>query len=273
MILGCSAARLGFRNIETVTYWWLNGYIDVESDQRPWVKARIAGLYDWHRKTQLKSYAQYLAQMQKRVEAPVTEADLLSDYEEVKKRLLIVSDHAMPDLADLALSLQPHQLAALEKKFASNNKDFRKDFLRGDLEQRQSYRYKKVMEQAEDWFGNFSREQEQQIRAASDARPLNNDMLLAERTQRQKAILALLKKIQAEKPNREATITLLKEYQAAVLDRFGDAEHKAFFEKYNAATARMTATIVNIATPSQKAHFVKKLQQWIEEFEAAAAGR
>ncbi len=270
LLLGCSAARLGYHNGEFVTYWWLDGYIDVEPEQRPLVKGRIANLFAWHHKTQLKSYAQVLVRAQKRIEQPVTDAELLADYEDVKKRLLVIADRALPDMADLALALEPQQIAHLERKFESNNKDFRKDFLRGDVEQRQRFRYKKVLKQAETWFGGFSNAQEQQIRAASDARPLNNELVMAERLQRQKAIVALLKKIQVEKPSREATMAMLKELINQVFDRFGDAEQKAFAEKYNAATARMTAVIVNISNAEQKAYFVKTTQQWIDDFEAMA---
>jgi hypothetical protein len=266
LLAGCSLARLGFSHAETISYWWLDSYVDFEAEQRPWVRKQLAGLFTWHRKTQLKGYADYLAHLQKRVEAPVTEAQLLEDYEEFKKRMLPIFERALPDMADLALSLTPEQIASIEKKFASNNKDYRKDHLRGDLEQRQRFRYKKVLEQAEEWLGNLNREQEHLVRAASDARPLNNELLMAEREQRQRELLAILRKIQVEKPAREAVIGMFRSHVAAVLARFNNPEYKAFHESYNAATARMVAAIVNNATPAQKAHFIKSVQQWIDDF-------
>jgi hypothetical protein len=97
---------------------------------------------------------------------------------------------AAPELADLARSLQPDQIATLERKFAANNAEFRKKNMRGDREAQQKFRYQKSMEQFELWFGNFTREQEAQIRKASDARPLDNEIWLDERQRRQKMILA-----------------------------------------------------------------------------------
>jgi hypothetical protein len=168
------------------------------------------------------------------------------------------------------LALQPQQIAHLEKKFASNNDGYRKEYLRGDLEQRQLARYKKVMKQAEYWFGDFSREQQAQIRAASDARPLNNELRLALRLRRQQELIALLKKVQNEKLGREATMALLKDYVAGVFGQFGDKQHKAFYDASKDGSARMVTTIINIATPAQKAHAVKKLQRWIEDCHALA---
>ena len=51
LLLGCSAARFGYSNGETLSYWWLNGYVHFDADQKPWVKKQIATLFTWHRKT------------------------------------------------------------------------------------------------------------------------------------------------------------------------------------------------------------------------------
>lgn len=266
VLAGCSAARLGYSNGETLSYWWLNKYVDFESDQKPWVKKELAELFAWHRKTQLKSYIYFLKQAQERVQGQVTETDLLADYQDARKRLLLLADQALPQLADLALALQPHQIAHIEEKFTSNNEDYRKEYLRGDLEQRQRHRFKKLRKHVEYWMGDLSDEQEDQLRIAADARPLNNELVLAERIQRQQAILALLKKIQAEKPSREATMMMIKNYIHAALDRFGNKEYNDFFNATRTETVRIVAALINKTTPQQKAHFIKTTQQWINDF-------
>ncbi len=264
-MVGCNAVRLGYSNGESVAYWWLNGYVDIEGDQQPLVKRHLENFFAWHRKTQLKDYAQLFALGQQRLQQQVTPADLLADYDAVKKRTVLVIDKALPDLTELALSLQPEQLEHLEKKFASNNETYRKEYLRGDLEQRQLFRFKKVMKQAEFWFGNFTEEQEAQIRAASDARPLNNELTMAQRVRRQQEMLSMLKRIQAEKPGREAALKMVRQYAVAALDYFGDPQHKAFADASNEANMRMMAVLINLATPEQKAHADKRLQQFIND--------
>jgi hypothetical protein len=265
LLVACSALRLGYSNGESVMYWWLNAYVDFQSDQQPWVRKHIANLFAWHRKTQLPEYGKFLTHAQQRLQRSVTPSDILNDFDSLTKSAQGLFDKALPELTDLALALQPQQIAYLEKKFASNNDSYRKEYLRGDLERRQHARYKKVMKQAEYWFGNFSREQEAHIRAASDARPLNNELGQAMRLRRQQELIALLKKVQNEKLGREATKALLKDYAAGVFDQFGDKEHKAFYEASRESSARMVVTIINIATPAQKANARQKLQGWIED--------
>jgi hypothetical protein len=265
---GCSAARVAYSNGETLSYWWLNAYVDFTSEQRPWVKKEIATLFAWHRKTELKNYVQFLRHAQKRIQGPVTEADLLADYEEAKKCVLLVADQALPSLADLALSLNEEQIAHIEKKFASNNDEYRKDYLRGDVEERQEFRFRKLRKHVEYWFGNFNREQEKALHVASDRRPLNNELVMVSRLQRQQALLAMLKKIHAEKPSREVAMRMIRDYIHAAMDRFGNQEHKKFFNATKLETIRIVAGIVNGATPEQKEHFLHTTQQWIHDFEA-----
>lgn len=272
LLAACSAARLGYRNGDTLAYWWLDSYADLDAEQTPWVKQRIASLFAWHRATQLKDYAQLLKLTQTRLQRELTPADLSAYYAEFRQRALLLADRALPDLADLALSLRSEQIAHIEKKFAANSETFRKDYLRGDSGRRQQFRYEKVLAQAESWFGGFDREQAALIHHASDARPLNNDLWLAERLRRQRNLIALLRRIHAEQPDREATCGLLKAYlMASYFEPVDDMPaHQAFFAASHDGAFGLVALIVNRATPAQRAHALQKLQQWIDDFNALA---
>ncbi len=271
VMVGCSAVRLGYNNGETLSYWWLDKYIDVSADQKPWVKKNIAELFGWHRHTQLRDYAQLLVSMQRQVQHPVTPHELQASCDDIKKRVRVLIDHAVPDLAELALALTPAQIAQIEKKFASNNDRYRKDYLSGNVEQRQRFRYKNVMEQAEYWFGAFNREQQALIRRASDVRPLQNEIWLAQRQHRQRELIAILKKIQTERPSRDVTMSMLRTYALTVLERGGGGAHEKTFRGAQDNMVRLMATIINSTTPMQKMHAVKRLQQWVEHFNALAA--
>ena len=273
LIAGCNALRLGYANGESVLYWWFDSYVDFNQDQKPWVRREIGKLLAWHRHTQLPDYAGMLVHVEQRIQRnqQVSATEVMDEYAAVKKRVRIVIEHALPQLTELALSLQPDQIAYLEKKFASNNESYRKDYLRGDLERRQQLRFKKVMKQAEYWFGGFSSEQEEKIRTASYARPLNNELWMEERRHRQQEMIRMLKKMQAEKPSREAAMTMVRDYVAKSFEGFGYDDNKAFFDASRDGMAQMVAVIVNIATPAQRAHAIRQLRKWEEDCRALAA--
>jgi hypothetical protein len=270
-LAGCSSIRFTYNHGDTLLYWWLNNYLDLDSDQAGRVKKDIDNLFQWHRKTQLKDYTQLLANGQRQLAGNLTQADLMADYHEIKARTELLAYKALPEMADLARSVRPEQIARMEKKFAKNNEDFRKKFMRGDLEDRQKARFKRSMEQFDLWFGHFSSEQEAVLRKASDARVLDNDIWLDERIRRQKRIVAVLRKVQQEKLSKEATISLLHNLVMELFDRFDAPERKAFFDTYTEQTVQMILTAVRIATPAQKAHAQKRMQGWIEDFNILAA--
>lgn len=270
-LFACSAARVGYNNGEFVSYWWLNSYVDFDSDQKTWVRQHIDELFAWHHKRQLRGLVQLASRVQHRDLATVSTADLQADYNEGKTQMLQMVDHAAPKLADLAVSLTPAQIDNIERKFAKNNRKFKADYLTGNTAERQAFRYKKLMKQAEYWFGDFSREQRSKLRALSDARPLNNELLLAERMRRQKELIAMLRQIQAEKPSRDATTTRIRQYVTDTVDYFGNRKQQAFAAAGNDANLVLVAAMMHMATPQQKRHFIDTLQDWISDFNRLSA--
>ncbi|MFL6707669.1 MAG: DUF6279 family lipoprotein, partial [Massilia sp.] len=252
-------------------YWWLNNYLDLDSDQSGFVKRDIDNLFQWHRKTQLKDYVQLLQTGQRQLAGNISAADLHADYDEIRARTELLAFKALPELAELARTVKPEQIAQMEKKFAKNNDDYRKKFMRGDMEDQQKARFKKSMEQFDLWFGHFSSEQEAILRKASDARPLNNDIWLDERMRRQKRIVAVLRKIQQEKLSKDATIAQLHGLVRELFDRLEAPERKTFYDTYEEGTIQMILTAVKIATPAQKANAQKRMQGWIEDFNVLAS--
>jgi len=272
VLTACSLTRLGYSNGDIITYWWLNGYVGFDANQKPWVRQRIENLFAWHRQTQLKGYVTLLSGAQHRLQHEVTKQEVLDDYEALTRCGDRIIDEMAPDMADLALSMDATNLEHLREKFESNNEKYRKDYLRGDLQERQKYRYKVILEWAEYWFGDFSDEQEAMIRRVSDQRPLNNEMWAADRIQRQQGLIALVQRIQREKPPHAVVTEMIKTYvrDNYLLRASATPEMNAFFAASKDGVAQLVVIIVNISTPKQKAHAVARLQQWIDDFNALA---
>lgn len=273
VVTACSTIRFSYNHGDTLLYWWLNAYIDIDGDQTDLVKKDIDNLFQWHRSTQLRDYAGLMNNMQRQLAGNPTQADLLADYRDIKARTELLAFKALPQLADLALSMKPEQVTQMEKKFASNNNDFRKKFMSGSVDDQQKARFKKSMEQFDLWFGSFSRDQEAQLRKASDARPLDNEIWLQERVLRQKKIVALLRRVQQDKLNKEQTMSAIHGLLREFFDRMEAPERKAFFDAYVDNTTKFILTAIRIATPEQKAHAQKRMQGWIGDFNALSQGK
>jgi hypothetical protein len=271
---GCSTIRFTYNHGDTLLYWWLNAYLDLDSDQSDWVKKDIDNLFQWHRTTQLRDYAGLLTKMQRQMgDGNVTQEELLADYRDIKARTELLAFKALPQLADLAMSVKPDQIAQMEQKFAKNNDKVRKEFMSGSVEDQKKARFKKAMAQFELWFGSFSREQETQLRRASDARPLDNDVWLQERTLRHKKIVALLRRVHDQKLNKEQSMSAIHDLLRDMFDRMDAPERKAFFDAYVDNTSKFILTAIKLTTPQQKQHAQQRMQGWINDFNTLAQGK
>lgn len=274
VVAACSSIRFAYNQGDTVLYWWLNAYLDLDSEQSGLVKQDIDQLFAWHRKTQLKDYSQLLVKGKTEMAAgTITLPVLKAHYKDVLTRTEVLAYKALPELSELALSVKPDQIVKMEEKFNKNNEIYRKKFIRVDHDKKQTQRYKKSMEQFELWFGDFSNEQEATLRKVSDARPLNNELWLEERIIRQKKILATMREIGQKKMNKEATQAALNGLMKDLFSRLEAPQRKPFFDAYNDSTMQMIVTAVQISTPAQKAHAQKRMQGWIDDFKVLSEGK
>jgi hypothetical protein len=265
LLSSCSTIRLGYQQADRLVYWWLDGYVDFDASQKGAVKQDIARLLQWHRQNQLGQYQQFLLQLQRQLQGNLSRADLDADSAQIEQLSQATLLHAVPELSRLALSLKSANLTHLSQKFEANNAEFRKKNMQDKPEQRDKNRYKRVLQQAEDWFGGFDSEQEQKIRRMALARPSNNPLWLEERIERQQKILTVLGQIVRDKPAPEATQALIRQVLTDSFARTTDPARKAFFDAWHDATQNMVLAIVHDATPQQKAHAVKKVQGWLDD--------
>jgi len=273
LVAGCSSVRFTYNQGDTLLYWWLDSYADLEGEQADIAKRDIDNLFRWHRQTQLHDYAALLGSMQRELAGNPTQADLINLYKEIRVRGERLAARAVPEMTTLALSIKPDQIADIERKFNSKNQEYRRKFVEGSTEKRQRARFKKAMDQLELWFGNFSSEQEAVLRKTMDARPLDNEIWLEERIWRQRRILALLRKFQQEKPNREGAAAQITAMQRELFGRMESPERKAFYDTSVDQTTKFILTAIRIATPAQKKHAQERMQGWINDFQALAAGK
>lgn len=270
---GCSTIKFSYNQGDTLLYWWLDSYVDFEGQQADVTKRDINTLFGWHRQTQLQDYAALLGNWQRQLAGNPTQADLVNAYREVRVRTERLAARAVPEMTTLALSITPEQIGNIERKFNSKNEEYRRKFIGGSNDKRNRARFKKSMEQFELWFGNFSSEQEATLRRASDARPLDNNLWLDERVYRQRRIVAMLRDVQQKKMNREQATARVQALQKELFTRMESPERKAFYDASLDHNTKFILTGIRIATPQQKAHAQQRMQDWINDFHALAAGK
>jgi hypothetical protein len=248
----------------------MDRYLDFNESQKRDVKADLKAWHAWHRSSQLPAYADLLAELQhmaKNDVSPPAACDAIMKARDQFETLVL---QTAPQVASLALSLEPANLKHLRKKFAEEDKQWREKWLDVSAKQFAEDRLEEWSERSEFFYGRLSAAQKQMIRDAIARSALDPKISWMLRQRRQDDILATLEKIRKTKPSptlAEAEIRALMERALHPDDPVGAEMRRDLFNEACANSAAMH----KLTTPTQRKRAEEKLAGLEQEFRKLAA--
>lgn len=268
----CSAIKLAYNNLPTVSYWWLDDYLDFDSEQTPKVRDELAQLLAWHRQNELPRIASLLQEAQALAPGEVTPAQVCAMGERIRERLLAVTERAEPAGTELALSLTDAQLQQLERKYEKNNASYRKEWLDRTPAQVQEKRYDQFLDRTEDFYGRLSAQQRDLLKLQVAQSVFDPRLADTERRHRQQEALVLLRGFVANKPSPVEARAALHAY----IQRIAEPPPGPWRDQQQALLqegCRNTAVLHNGTSPSQRAQAVRRLQAYQDDLRQLVAAR
>src|SRR5512139_15608 len=131
LLTGCSAIRLGYNNAASLSYWWLDGYIDFTDAQAQPVRDRLAALHAWHRQRELPALADLVQQMQTLAAGDVTPQQVCALTDPIRQHLRRLVAQVAESMAPIVPTLQTEQLEHLAEQFEKHNQKWREEWLDG----------------------------------------------------------------------------------------------------------------------------------------------
>ena len=125
LLQGCSAIKLVYGSAPDLSYFWLDGQLDLNDAQTALVRTDLAQFLAWHRANELPKYADVFKRLQPVVTHNVTAEQTCALGDEARLRLDASQRQIEPAAIVLAQSLSLAQLRHLEEKFAKGNTEFR----------------------------------------------------------------------------------------------------------------------------------------------------
>jgi len=262
---GCTVfGKLGYDNLPTLAMWKLNSYLSLTAAQRSVASRGFDDLLAWHRRTQLDDYADLLRSIQKRVAAgTVTEADIQGWREEVFARIDPIAVQAAPEIAEVALTLSVQQIASIRAEFADDNETLRKQWMPVDREDRIKVRTKRYLERASFFLGNLTAEQKQTARRMAAEAPASEEVWFEQRLGRQQDLLSLLERMRAERMSKETAAPLIRDHLSRYR-QLREGPDRDGARSSLAAGDAMSAAMLAQATPKQRQHLNRLIQDWID---------
>ena len=267
---GCSALRLGYANGPQLAWWWIDGYFDFSREQAPQVKQALDRWFEWHRNSQLPDYAALLASARRQVLDNATPALVCRWQDRVREQLEPALVRATADFADIVPGLGDAQFKHLEQKYAKLIDEMRADFLQADAAERQRESLRRAVERTERVYGTLDDAQLRVIAAGVAASPFNPELWLLERQRRQRDTLQVLKRLVAERSDRDQRIAALRALVQRT-ERSPNPEYRAYQLKLGDYNCALAAQIHNATTPTQRQKARDNLKGWEEDLKALIA--
>ena len=259
-IAGCSSAKLFYSYGDSIASWQLDSYFDLTNEQEEWVEERMRLHLEWHHNEELPRYRRFLLDIQKSAKDGLTMSELDEGFYRFGTKVDRIFERLIPDAVLFLSEISPEQINNLELVMDEENEEMMKR-----MENQQELiqeRHENFWDQMEDWFGEFSISQREQITELQTKwfteSPDPSPERMERRRKSQLQFLALLRSVPEKKE-------LEKWFRQWSLSWEGDTN-----------PARKTKIIQNkkrillidaILSPEQQLHAVRELDDWVEILE------
>lgn len=270
-LAGCSAVRLSYGNAPTLSYWWLDSFVDFNAAQTPPVRKSLDELQAWHRVSALPAYAETLRKMQRLAPHDVTPAQICGLSADIRSHLQQLGAAAAAGISAFVPTLQPQQLQHLALQFDKRSLKWREDWLEVSPDKLKKRRLKQAVEQSEMLYSRLEDRQLALLRSSIDKSGFDPQLMDREIQRRQQDILQVLKEHSGAEP---ARATHVRAEVLAVLERMRhspDPVTRSYQEKMSAEGCATLAALHNSTSPAQRASALKTLQDYEADALALAA--
>jgi len=263
MLGGCGAVRLAYNNAPDLTYWWLDGFLDLDSPQSVRLRNDLQALQAWHRKDELPSVAEMLKNLQAASSGPVAADQVCQLSRHLEGRFQALLDRAAPTAMALAPTLSNAQLDHLARAWDKRNAEWREEWLDGTPQERLTRRLKSAIDRIEGFYGRLTESQKALLRSQLDSSPFDAATQYKETQRRQKDALQTLRGLKA---GTWSDIQIQAEVRA-LLERSmhsPDPAYAQYTERVRLQACDLAAELHNSSSTAQRA----KLQQTLQGYEA-----
>lgn len=258
---GCSAVKLGYNNAPSLSYWWLDSYLDFDDAQSLKVRADLGTLQDWHRANELPLYVALLEKLQRMAPASTTPEQVCNLAVELRGRVQVVLDQAEPAVAALAPTFKAEQLEHLAKQYDKRNQKWRAEWLGESPGERIARRIRQLVERTEMLYGRLEEPQLAALRASETVTAFDASLSYREAVRRQQDTLQTLRQLQNGAPGDARTRTAVHAWFTRALNS-PDAAYRNYLAKMTQESCKAFATLHNGATPAQRARLLETLKDY-----------
>jgi hypothetical protein len=258
---GCSAIKLGYQQLPTLSYWWLDSTVSFSSAQTPAAKEAIDKLYQWHRREELAGYGEVLQRIGQLSTGPLQADQVCSVATDVQARLDVLMRQAVVQAAPVVLALGPRQLSHIARQWESKNEDWEKEWLQGDAQARLERRLDKAVNRFNSFYGELNPAQISLLKAQLAQSPWTAEWGRRDRQRRQQDLLSTLQRVaQSGMTPAQAEAQLWGVWQRWLAPT--DAAQRNVLQSLSQRACENLAQLHNTTTPEQRVRVARRLRAY-----------
>jgi hypothetical protein len=254
LLSACSRIDLAYRNLDWLLAWRIDSYLDLNAEQKAWLKPRLNQHLAWHCSTQLPQLASWLDQDRSDLAAgKLDAAHLMARFGDLRESIGTLSSEISPTAAGLLQQLSPQQVQQLRQAMAKENQKLRREFVEPSLAKQIAKRSETTEERLNPWFGKLDPQQQALVHNWAAQRGEQNRLWLDSRERWQAALLRELEgRRSADFPQRIEA--LLRDRQS-----YWNEEYQRSFAEGERSLAQLLDQLIASASPAQHQQLGERL--------------
>ncbi|NQX87165.1 MAG: hypothetical protein HRT77_00725 [Halioglobus sp.] len=264
LLLGaCSSTTFVYNRLDFLVPWYVNDYADLNTQQDAYLDELLQPFLAWHRNQELPVYVTIIDDMASRINEPVTVDSVAAIFAEFEKAYLRLEDEALDWLLKLGGQLSEQQIDDFMTVLWEKQVELEEKYLeRSDAEYHEES-YENMVDNAEEYLGRLSREQQEQLLAASRRLLRSDAAWLSERA----AWLEKLEVVLERKPGWEQRLR-----DAVVANRESlPSDYVRIYENNMEVIFAAVAELLNERSERQTKYLQSRLAELREDFETLIA--
>jgi hypothetical protein len=260
-LAGC--AGFVYQRLDWLAVWYVNGMVSLEEAQERQLRDIVRSGLDWHRSTQLPLYQEFLSQLDRDTDGPMSVALVEQRYEDMVSLWDPLVSRLVADSAPLLASFTAGQRTELFESIAEDNEEIWDEYAGSTPEARRKRRSKTTIRVLQRFMGHLDAEQRALVNARLDGLHDVAEEWLMRRRAWQAQFRAVLEGDTAE-PAFSAALRDL----ALRPDQFDSAEYRRKVEENRQIVFGMLAELTSLMTGAQRERMGRKLREYSADLEA-----
>ncbi len=268
VLLVACGPRWTYTNLDWIIPWYVEDYIELDPHQSDELSARLAYQLDWHCRTQLTRYADFLRELRSDLSVPgrPVRADRWADYfERLMAYWVELVDQIGPDAVAILVTASDEQIDTLFENIEKKNTDLESEYVDPPVDERRRNRAKRMIKRMAYWTGPLNAAQKALVTDWASSLAETAEEWLAHRRRFQ---AALHRELDRRQPGPDFERRFLDLFAGP--ERLRDPSYQEKIDINKRLTFIFLENITRSLTLKQRQHTVERLEKLAGEMDQLA---